>query len=51
MVNPGELLVNVVRKEQAKGAERLEPTGNVAGTRAVTSRVMGDRRYRRTERT
>jgi hypothetical protein len=29
MANACELLINVVRKEQAKDAERLEPKGTV----------------------
>jgi hypothetical protein len=30
MANTCELLINVVRKEQAKDAERLEPKGSVS---------------------
>lgn len=41
MVNICESLINAVMHEQAQGAERLEPKGNVVGTGAEVSPVMG----------
>ncbi|MGZ8958524.1 MAG: hypothetical protein ACXW0L_03480 [Methylosarcina sp.] len=34
-------MINAVMREQAKSAERLEPKGNVVGTGAEVSPVMG----------
>lgn len=39
MANPGELSINVVIAEQAKGADKLEPKGTVVGTGAEVSPV------------
>jgi hypothetical protein len=41
MANVCEPLINAVMREQAKGAERLEPKGNVVGTGVEVSPVMG----------
>lgn len=41
MANVCESLINAVIHEQAKGAERLEPKGNVVGTGVEVSPVMG----------
>jgi hypothetical protein len=43
MANISELLINAVRKEQAKDADRLEPKGNMVGTGALASPVADDR--------
>jgi hypothetical protein len=51
MVNTCELSINVVRSEQAKDADRLEPKGTVAGTGARQYPVMDTQRYRRPEST
>ena len=45
--NKSELLLNVVRKEQAKGADRLEPKGNMVGTEAESSSVADNQHHRR----
>ena len=47
MANISELLINAVRKEQAKDADRLEPKGNVAGTEIQAFSVMDTKGYRR----
>ena len=47
MANRSELLLNVVRKEQAKGADRLEPKGNVVGTGVESSLVADNQHHRR----
>jgi hypothetical protein len=41
-VNPGELLINVVKIERAKDAERLYPKGMWPSTGASFSPVMDD---------
>ena len=46
MANPGELSVNIVSLNKPKMLMRLEPNGNVAGTRALHSFVMDTKRYR-----
>ena len=46
MVNTCELSNERRYCEQAKGADRLEPTGNVVGTGAEVSPVMGIQHYR-----
>ena len=51
MVNTCELSINVVRRQQAKDADRLEPKGTVAGTEVLPSPVMDRQRYRRIEST
>lgn len=38
--NIRELLINVVRKNKPKDAERLEPKGTVVGTEAESSSVV-----------
>ena len=48
--NQSELLLNVVRKEQAKGADRLEPKGNMVGTEAESSSVADNQHHRRIKR-
>ncbi|WP_010304067.1 hypothetical protein [Candidatus Odyssella thessalonicensis] len=40
-VNICELLINIVMQEQAKGADKLEPKGNVVGSRVEISLFMG----------
>jgi len=40
MANIRELLINVVRKNKPKDAERLEPKGTVVGTGAESSPVV-----------
>lgn len=47
MANKSELLLNVVRKEQAKGADRLEPKGKMVGTGAESSPVADKTHHRR----
>lgn len=47
MANTSELLLNVVRKEQAKGADRLEPKGNRVGTGVESSPVADNKHPRR----
>ena len=47
MVNKSELLLNVVRKERAKGADRLEPKGNMVGTGVESSPVADNTHHRR----
>ena len=42
--------LNAVMHEQAKDADRLEPKGNVVGTGAEVSSVMGIQHHRREER-
>lgn len=49
MANICEPLINAVIAEQAKGAERLEPKGNVVGTGVEVSPVMGIQHHRRKE--
>ena len=49
--NRGELLLNVVRNEQAKDADRLEPKGTGVGTGSREYSVMDTQRSRRREST
>jgi hypothetical protein len=49
MANVREPLINAVMHEQAKGADRLEPKGNVVGTSVEISLVMGIEHHRRKE--
>ena len=51
MVNTCELSINVVKTEQAKDADRLEPKGTVVGTGFRHYPVMDTQHYRRTEST
>jgi hypothetical protein len=41
MANLSEPLINADKREQAKGASRLEPKGNVVGTGGEVFLVMG----------
>ena len=47
MANKSELLLNVVRKERAKDADRLEPKGNMVSTGAESSSVADNKHCRR----
>lgn len=49
MANICEPLINAVMREQAKGADRLEPKGDVVGTGVEVSPVMGIQHHRRKE--
>ncbi len=40
MANIRELLINVVRKDKPKDADRLEPKGTVVGTGAESSPIV-----------
>jgi len=50
MANTCELLINVVRKNKPKDAERLEPKGTVVGTGALSSPVVDTQDHRRISR-
>ena len=51
MVNPGELLINVVTSSKPKMLRGLGQKGTVAGTGSCLYPVMDTKRYRRIEST